>query len=201
MTARRVRRRTLALGAAWAVPTAVLSVAAPGYAASRCLQVTMDSTWTWSSSLQPQKSNGLYTIPDGVGRFRSVDDNTRQQDSILTVTGPTLSLAAGTRYTFTFTVTSGFGNNDSTYSRLQAVDLRLGDQTLLRLSTRPRTGYTTLTTIAMSQPARTFQATYTAPASTAAALTYVFTLPPFVQGSGLGTQDDIAVSAPAITCS
>lgn len=55
-------RRTLAKAAAWAVPTAALTVAAPAVAASRCAPTTL--SWT-SFPTSSGKRNGTVSFPGG----------------------------------------------------------------------------------------------------------------------------------------
>lgn len=199
MSPRLVRRRTLALGAAWAIPTAVMSVGAPAFAASVCPRLTMDGTWTAMSDPVPITVSGVWSAPDGVPRYRNVDDNNYPRVSTLTLTSPTISLTRGTRYSLSFTVCSGFGGNNADTSRPQHVDLFLADTNLLKFSTRALNGYTTLNTVNMQQPAQTFTAQFIAAADGPATFRYVFTSP-LRATPGPATQDDIAVSAPTITC-
>lgn len=220
-----VTRRTVVRGAAWSVPVVAIAAQAPAFAASVCGQVPYTQPgWVFvspaSGAVRPNTGgNGLVTT-GGIERYRSeLDNNSSASESVatnnMTVTATrTLTLVAGRVYTFSFSILSNYGNNNSAISQNQYLQIQLGGVDQLKLvkgvnantsfGASPGNGYTRLSTTSGAAVTETFSFTYT-PAGTPGTsvnvvLRYLFTNPALGKAVGAWQSGaDIQVPAPAIS--
>jgi len=204
----RPTRRTLVRSTAWTVPAVAVGVAAPVYAASPCAGIPFTTGWLVSSpatgSLAGSSgTNGFVTGPgtngdDGAFRYRSQRDASWLDSATITVTHASLAVVSGRAYNFTISVRSNFSDFDRDDSAGgQRLNVRINGVSHLALTTQAAAGYTLLPTTEGGYTISTHTFTYAAATTGNVTFQYQFTLPTRV--NPFQGQDDLAVSAPAIT--
>lgn len=186
-----MNRRTLAKGAAWAIPVIAMGAQAPAMAASpvACPAIPTPSGWTTTTAgTSGGSGTGSYgwttTAPYS---FSEVRDAASGKTFTVTTT-TSVAVMAGVTYTINTSVTFNYGSNNASISKPQTCSLAMGGTTIFSYTT----GSSPLTTPYSAVPV---SGTYKATSTGMVALTFTFA----VQAPGSGGNDDVTVTLPTFS--
>lgn len=185
-------RRRLMRGAAWAVPTVIVTSAAPAFAASpvACPPTPTPGAWTTSHSgtLGPTTTGGYGWSPSEPYNFNEYQDNGSSSATLVITTTTTINVISGTTYTLNTPMTWGYGNGNASQSTTQTVALSIDTTQVFSVTSRS-------SQLGAAGTTTNVPGTYTANSTGPVTMRLTFTLAPKTQQAN----DDFTVFAPKFT--
>jgi len=192
---RRVSRRAVAI-AAWTVPAAGIVASAPLAAASAPCPVIAWTSWVRGANAYAMGGQDAINSTQISWATENNTANGSGLEASVTYTA-TVSVVAGTTYTFGYQARGGYGNNNVNSASVAYLILRVNGTALRTLTTRAADAPGTQLALYAWSP---YSDAWTATSTGSVAVSFDFRVPARPTNPAITATDDIWVTLPTITC-